>query len=218
MLFFAGCILLTVQVLVNITFQFFYAYTFNRQIAPADKVRKYKEGIIERPQLDKFIEPSDPEFVRYSKKHECWSWTVAFFTFLCTFKCNKSYYSHFYSFSMFKAKWTHGKYYRKSMTCFGILSMIIDGLIICVCVAALLTMEVFSNMLWITTVEVAVLSLLLIIFGCIELFLLKKYLAYTEETDPSMKRINVASANDDFLDKESREVMMKNLLRNVKTN
>ena len=101
--------------------------------------------------------------------------------------------------------------------------MIIDGLIICVCIAALITMEFFSNMLWITTVEVAILSLMLIIFGCIELCLLKDYLSYNQVAKASWghtntrQKFDVSSAND-FLDKESREVMMKNLLMNVKTN
>lgn len=99
---------------------------------------------------------------------------------MCTFKCNKTYYSHFYSFSMFKARWTNGKYYRKSMTIFCIVAMILDAVLICLCIAGLMTMEAFSNMLWITTVEVAVLSLLLIIFGCIELYLMKQYLRYNE--------------------------------------
>lgn len=76
-----------------------------------------------------------------------------------------------------------------------------------------------SNNLWVTTVEVAVLSLLLVIFGCIELCSLKKILHYNEKKKSGFKRQNydVSSAND-FLDKDSREVMMKNLLRNVKTN
>jgi len=104
-------------------------------------------------------------------------------TLLFTFKCNKAYYSHFYSFGMFKAEWSDPKYYRKSMTCFSIVAMIFDGLIICVCVAALITMEPFSNMLWITTIEVAALSLFLIIFGCIELYKLKGYLSYTERDE-----------------------------------
>jgi len=95
---------------------------------------------------------------------------------MCTFKCNKSYYSSFYSFGAFKTKFDLFKYYRKSMTCFCIVSIVLDALIICVCVAGLITMEAFSNMLWITTVEVAILSVFLIILGCIELYELKNYL------------------------------------------
>lgn len=223
LLLLAALILLGVLMLLNFIFQIFYSYTFNRMITPADKLRKYKEKSINKAELRQFTKPSDEHFRTYVKKHAYWSCLVAFFSFFCTFKCNKAYYSRFYSFDMFKARWSLGKYYRKSMTCFCIVSMIIDGLIICVCIAALITMTVFSNMLWVTVVEVAVLSLLLIIFGCIELFLLKEYLSYNEASKASWGQTNtrqkfdVSSAND-FLDKESREVMMKNLLRNVKTN
>ena len=223
LLFFAGCVLLAFMVILNIVFQIFYTYTFNRNVTPKDKTRKYKEGKLSANELKKFIVPSDEMFMNYAKKHKCWSWTVAIFTFMCTFKCNKSYYSRFYSFDMFKARWTQGKYYRKSMTCFCIVSIVIDALIICVCVAALITMQAFSNMLWITTVEVLALSILLIAFGCIELYQLKNYLQYNEQQQQkwgmtnSRQKFDVSSAND-FLDKDSREQMMKNLLRNVRTN
>ena len=78
------------------------------------------------------------------------------------------------------------------MTCFSIVSVIIDALIICVCVAALLTMQTFSNMLWVTAVEVLVLSFLLILFGCIELCKMKSYLSYNEPR----QKIHVSAVND----------------------
>lgn len=84
---------------------------------------------------------------------------------------------------MFKARWSqgeNGKYYRKSMTIFCIVAMILDAMIICLCIASLMTMTVMANMLWVTTVEVAALSLLLVIFGCIELYMMKPYLKYNE--------------------------------------
>lgn len=197
--------------------------TFNRRITPKDKLRKYKEGKITKAELQKYVHPSDEDFHRYVMKHKCVSCCIACSTFACTFKCNKTYYSRFYSFDMFKARWSQGKYYRKAMTIFCIVAMVIDALCICVCIASLITMSAFSNMLWITTVEVAVLSLLLIIFGCIELYMLKQYLSYNEQpkatwgSSNTRQKFDVSSAND-FLDKDSREVMMKNLLRNVKTN
>ena len=81
-------------------------------------------------------------------------------------------------------------------------------------------------MLWITCVEVAALSLFLIIFGCIELYKMKDYLAYNEapktgtlgwDSKTNRNKFDVSSVND-FLDKDSREVMMKNLLKNVRSN
>ena len=77
-------------------------------------------------------------------------------------------------------------------------------------------MVVMSNMLWITCVEVAALSLFLIIFGCIELYKMKDYLAYNEA--PKTGTLGWDSSVNDFLDKDSREVMMKNLLKNVRSN
>lgn len=67
------------------------------------------------------------------------------------------------------------------MTIFCVVSMVLDALILCVCIAGLLTMTALTTMLWVTTVEVAVLSLLLIIFGCIELCQLKEILRYNEK-------------------------------------
>ena len=113
-------------------------------------------------------------------KHSCVSCTVAIFTVMCSFKCNKIYYSRLYSFDMFKAQWTQAKYYRKSMTSFCVVGIVFDALLICVCFAGLITREPFSNMLWITMVEVMILSLMLVILGCIELFLLREYLSYNE--------------------------------------
>lgn len=69
-----------------------------------------------------------------------------------------------------------------------------------------------------------ILSILLIAFGCIELYQLKNYLQYNETSQKSKwgmtnsrQKWDVSSGND-FLDKDSREQMMKNLLRNVRTN
>lgn len=209
-------------ILINVVFQIAYSCVFNRRVTPRDKQRKYKEGKISKAELQRYIVPSDPAFSQYVMKHGCVSCTLAIFTCMCTFKCNKMYYSHFYSFSMFKARWSLGnyKYYRKFMTTFCIVSMVLDALIVCLCLASLTTLEVMSNNLWVTCVEVAVLSLFLIIFGCIELYMLKPYLRYNEQQKASGfrgQKFDVSSAND-FLDKDSREVMMKNLLRNVKTN
>ena len=180
-LFYAAVGLLGLLIILNIIFQIFYTCTFNRRVTPKDKLRKYKEGKISKAELQRFMHPSDEMFYQYAAKHGCVSWTIAIFTFACTFKCNKTYYSHFYSFSMFKARWSNGKYYRKSMTIFCIVAMVLDAMLICLCIASLMTMEAFSNMLWITTVEVAILSLLLIIFGCIELYMMKQYLRYNEQ-------------------------------------
>jgi len=186
-LMFGALTLLGLLIFLNVVFQIFYTCTFNRMVTPSEKYKKYKEGKISKAQLKKYIYPSDEKFSKYAKKHGCVSCTIAIFTFMCSFKCNKLYYSHFYSFNMFKAQWSmggdfkDGKYYRKSMTIFCIVAMVLDSLIICLCIASITSLEVMSNNLWVTTVEVAVLSLLLVIFGCIELCMLKDILKYNEK-------------------------------------
>lgn len=204
-LFWAAIALLACLILLNIIFQIFFSCVFNRRITPKDKYRKYKEGKITKAELKRFIVPSDELFYRYIANHRCFACFIAIFTFSCTFKCNKAYYSHFYSFGMFKARWSQGRYYRKSMTIFCIVAMVIDALLICLCIASLLGMVVYSNMLWVTAVEVAVLSALLIILGCIELFKMKEYLKYNERyTSTNVRqKFEVSSAND-FMDKDSR--------------
>ena len=179
-LFFGAIILIALLIILNMVFQVFYTCTFNRRVIPKDKLRKYKQKQLNKAELKRFIVATDENFYNYTRKHGCVSCTIAILTFMFTFKCNKMYYSHFYMFDMFKARWSLGKYYRKSMTIFCIVSMILDALIITLCIASLLNMVVMSNMLWVTTVEVAVLSLLLIILGCIELYKMKDYLKYNE--------------------------------------
>ena len=180
-MFYASCGLLGAMIILNITFHIFYKCNFDRLITPDDKHKKYKKGMLSKAELKTYIHPVDEEFHKYDKKHCCISCCVCCSSCLCTFKCNKNYYSRCYSFDCFKARWFHGKYYRKSMTIFCIVSMVIDALTFCVCIAGLLTMTPFTTMLWVTTVEVAVLSLLLIIFGCIELCQLKEILRYNEK-------------------------------------
>ena len=181
LLFFAGIVLLGVMLLLNLIFQIYFSCGFNTTVTPKEKKRLYKQGKISKIELNQYIMPRDESFAKYLKKHSCCSCFIAFSTILCTFKCNKAYYSRFYSFGIFKAHWSQGRYYRRTIMCFSIFSMILDALIIFVCVAFLLTMSIFSNMLWITVVEVAVLSLFLIIFGLIEMCRLRTYLAYNEQ-------------------------------------
>lgn len=79
--------------------------------------------------------------------------------------------------------------------------------------------------------EAFVLALVLIVLCLIELFKLKDYLAYnTERHDPNKKAgwgtgnkaglwgVSSGAPDDDFLDRESREAMLKNLMNNVKNN
>ena len=83
-------------------------------------------------------------------------------------------------------------------------------------------------MLWLTTVEVLILSLMLVIFGCIELCMLKDYLSYNEPMKMtawamtnSRQKFEVSSARgdgNDMIDLSARELLMKHLIRNIKGN
>ena len=108
--------------------------------------------------------------------------SVSICTLLFTFKCNKMYYSRLYSFDMFKARWITGdhKYYRKFMTVFCIVHMVVDAVILCIAAAGLWALDFMSNMLYVTMIETAVLSIVGIILGLIELFKMKDYLKYNE--------------------------------------
>ena len=114
------------------------------------------------------------------------------------------------------------------MTIFCIVGITLDALLICVCFASLTTRKPFENMLWLTTVEVLILSLMLVIFGCIELCMLKDYLSYNEPMKMtawamtnSRQKFEVSSARgdgNDMIDLSARELLMKHLIRNIKGN
>ena len=190
LLFFIAIGILVLLLLLNWVFQCIHGCVFNRTITPKDKYRKYKEGKISKAELSRYIVPKDELFDKHKRKHWCCFCCISCSTCCCTFKCNKAYYSHCFMFDVFKGRWSQAKYYRKLMTCFTIVEIVIDALIICVCVAFLLTMELFENQLVITVFELAVLSLLLILFALIELCMLKQYLRYNER-DIKKKRFDV---------------------------
>jgi hypothetical protein len=128
----------------------------------------------------KFTVNSDNEFAIYAKRHKCFSLMITISSLLISFKLNKLYYSHFYSFSVFKARWTDVKFYRKMMMWFCIAHFItIDLFLICIDISGLSVIE-WGNQLYITMIETLVLSLVGLVIGSIELYQLKDSLAYTE--------------------------------------
>ena len=101
--------------------------------------------------------------------------------------------------------------------------MLIDALIIIVGAAGLYQMEFMSNMLYVTLIETVVLSFFNILLGSIELFKMKDYLKYNESGgNKKWGNLKANQAVDvfsgDFLDKNSRQDMMRDLLRNVNQN
>jgi len=93
--------------------------------------------MIDKATMESFRTLADTLFSIYYRKHTCVSNTISVFTVIFTFKFNKMYYSHFYSFDMFKARWTKGKFYRKLMTNFGFGQLVIDAMIFGIAVYSL---------------------------------------------------------------------------------
>lgn len=209
-----GCFLL-----LNIIFGIVFWKKYNTTFLPEDKLKLVKSGKLSAAEAKKrFTANSDNEFAGYVKKHRCFSILITFLTFLPVFKMNKLYYSHFYGFSVFKARWTDVKFYRKMMMWFCIAHFItIDLFLICIDVTGLLHLE-WGNQLYITMIETLVLSLLGIGLGAWELYALKDILAYTEEgRKKGMFRVQ-GGMDDDLMDKDERAHMMKGLLAKVRKN
>jgi len=219
--------------ITNIVFATMYWKVFVSKTIPADKLRKYKEGKITKTELQRFVYPADEDFSKYSKKHACVQWLIGVLT-IFTFKYNKLYYSRLYSFDMFKARWSQGKYYRKMMTWYCIVHIVtVDMLLLCIAAAGLVQWWVqkadrpfLDNQFYITMVECFVLAVFSIVYGLIELFKMKDYLKYNETGQANwgtgkkagLFGVSSGAPEDDFLDKESREAMLKNLMNNVKNN
>ena len=234
--FFAICL---IAFALNLVFGCMYRKVFHTTIIPPDKLKKHKEKRISAKELARFIYPSDQAFADYVKRPSCVQKMVAIATYIWSFRYNKLYYSQFFSFGAFKARWTKGKYYRKMMTWFGIVHiLLVETLALLLAGAALVAWyqskgnrAFFGNQYYICMFEAFVLAIILILLSLYELFKLKDYLAYNEQhNDPNKKAgwgtgnkaglfgVSSGAPDDDFLDKESREAMLKNLMNNVKNN
>jgi hypothetical protein len=98
------------------------------------------------------------------------------------------YYSHFYSFGMFKANWSDENHYRKIHTWYTMIHMfLVDLGLIVIGIAGLISVDFMANQLYICFIETVVLSILDIILGAIELYKLKEYLSYTGIKKPVSK-------------------------------
>ena len=132
--FFAICL---IAFILNVTFWCMYGKVFNTTIMPPDKMKKLKEKRITPQEAARFIYPSDQAFADYVKRHSGVRRLISLAT-VCSFRYNKLYYSQLYSFGAFKAKWSDGKYYRKMMTWFGILHiLLVETLVLLLAGAAL---------------------------------------------------------------------------------
>jgi hypothetical protein len=73
---------------------------------------KQRPVYITESNATRYLQDIDPEFTAYVTKHKFCFYTVLTFAGLTHFECFKLYYSYFYSFDMFKAKWTRSEYLR----------------------------------------------------------------------------------------------------------
>lgn len=115
------------------------------------------------------------------------------------------------------------------LTTYHIVSVIcIDLALICIDITCL-TMIEDNNMLWITVIETLILSLLSIVLGSIELYMIKRSLEYTEVKKDKVKLDGIDS--DDSLEEyrnpkfkwdkgkmTERRLLMDDLLKHVKHN
>jgi len=207
---------------INFIFFWTYYHVFDRTHLLKDKVQKYKDKKITKKELEKFRVPIDKDFGSYKKEHKFVYYLISSLTFFVTFKYNKMYYSHFYSFGMFKARWSESKDYRKIMTWFCITHMfLVDLFLIVIGIAGILSIDFMSNQLYITFIETVALSVIDIILGSIELYKLKEHLAYTVQKKKLKGRAGVGDGIEDdeeMLDRESREAMIKGLVAKVQGN
>lgn len=182
-----------------------------------------------REEAKKHMVDKDEKFIAHKTAHRGLSYTIFALTASLSFKFNKAYYSFFYDLDPFKCHFTQSKYYRKMMTWFQISHLIfIDLLLICIDITGLTKVEKQPwNQLYITMIETLVLSILSIILGAIELYLLKDILAYTAEPKKKKRIRNDDSEEDssEDLDKKfdkgkmaERREMMDKLLKQVKHN
>ena len=103
--------------------------------------------------------------------------------------------------------------------------IVIDLFLICLDITALTQIE-SGNMMWITVIETLILSITGIVLGCIELYLLKSYLEYTE---PKKSRKLIIDSDDSALDDDKnlnkkfnkasmsqRRLLMNTVIKDVK--
>lgn len=144
--FIFALIVLFCYLILNIIFFVVYFCKYQRSYLAKEKeklVREKKLSLAEAKK--KFTVNSDVEFAAYAKRHKCFSILLTVLSLLSDFKINKLYYSQFYSFGVFKAKWSDVKFYRKMMMWFSIAHFItIDLLLICIDISGL-TMILWEN-------------------------------------------------------------------------
>lgn len=183
-----------------------------------DKVKRKKITEREAWKNPRYLELADPKFELWYKRHKGIYWSTVACSILFFWKVNKILYSRFYNYGLFTAYWTKAKEYRNLINWYGLVTMIVvDLFLICIGITGLL--HIPWNQLFITFIETVVLSIVNIILGSIELYRLQEYLEYTTDKDKRWTtRVSSGYDDQDMLDRESREQMMRGLIAKVKGN
>ena len=116
-----------------------------------------------------FHNQKDQEFSKYRKRYPGCSKVISpLLTLCCSFKCNKMYYSNFGGFDMFKATWTSIDCYKIMLVVFGVVHIILIDLS-AIYHSSIGMLHLDWNQLYVTLIEVFVLSLAGLILGIVEL-------------------------------------------------
>ena len=212
-------------VILNIAFHTSFTRKFNRKYLPYIYERRVRLGKMSKAEASKHRTWQDQQFIDHKRRHCCCTYWVFAATAAISFKFNKCFYSYFYQMSAFRSHFSEAKYYRKMHTWYMIAYIIcIDLALICIDITGLFII-VPDNQLFITIIETLVLSILSIVLGCIELWLLKDILGYTQIQKRKAKQVIETDSEDDTsnldvkFDKKKmadRRFVMGRLLQQVK--
>lgn len=216
------------SIIVNIAFQVMFIKEFDSKKIPTKIDRKVRLFKMSDEEAKQYLGPKDEQFNLFKKQNCCSTYTIYVLTATINFKFNKMFYSFFYDLKIAQSHFSRAKYYRKMQTWYQIVYLIcVDLALICINITALTQIEQ-GNQLFITLIEVLTISVLSIILGSFELWLLKKTLKYTEPQRDKIKlNTGALSTSDDERDLEKkydkekmaeRRRMMDGLLRQVKHN
>jgi len=184
-------------IIINLSFHFSFQKKFNTNVIPKDIDRRVRLNKMTKREAQKHRQPIDANFNLFKRQHRCTVYSIFIMTTTLNYKVNKFFYSFFYDLKMFQARFTNTKYYRKMLTTYHIVSVIcIDLALICIDITCLSMIE-NNNQLWVTVIETLILSLLSIILGSVELYMLKRSLEYTEN---KKEKIILEGVNSDSLE------------------
>jgi L-lactate permease len=224
-----AAIITLAAIIINIAFAISFKRKFNSHVLPVDMDRRVRLGKISYREAWKHRKPIDENFNLFKRQHRCTAYSIFILTTTMNYKFNKAFYTFFYDLKMFQVRFTNTSYYRKMLTTYHIISVIcIDLALICVDITCL-TMIEDNNQLWVTVVETLILSLLSIILGSIELYMLKQSLEYTETKKNKVKLEGIDSSDSmeeyrnpkfkwDKGKMTERRLLMDDLLKSVKHN